>query len=57
MSKEGIPFGGRRVVLSGDFRQILPVVPKGRQEDIVAASLPQSQFWHHVELLNLKINM
>lgn len=26
------PFGGMTVVLGGDFRQILPVVPKGRRE-------------------------
>ncbi|XP_050278246.1 uncharacterized protein LOC126719772 [Quercus robur] len=29
------PFGGKVVVLGGDFRQILPVVKKGRREDIV----------------------
>jgi ATP-dependent DNA helicase PIF1 len=33
-------FGGKTVVLGGDFRQILPVVPKGGREDIVSASLP-----------------
>jgi hypothetical protein len=35
-------FGGEIVVLGGDFRQILPVVPKGGREDIVSASLPRS---------------
>ena len=29
------PFGGKVVVLGGDFRQILPVVKKGRRENIV----------------------
>jgi hypothetical protein len=33
-------FGGKTVVFGGDFRQILLVVPKGGQEDIVNASLP-----------------
>jgi ATP-dependent DNA helicase PIF1 len=33
-------FGGKTVVLGGDFRQIFPIVPKGRREDIVSASLP-----------------
>ncbi len=33
-------FGGKTVVLGGDFRHILPVVPKGGQEDIVSALLP-----------------
>jgi hypothetical protein len=33
-------FGGKIVVLGGDFRQILPVVPKGGRKDIVSVSLP-----------------
>jgi ATP-dependent DNA helicase PIF1 len=35
-------FGGKTVVLSGDFLRILPVIPKGGQEDIVSASLLRS---------------
>ncbi|XP_019159922.1 PREDICTED: uncharacterized protein LOC109156523 [Ipomoea nil] len=31
-------FGGKTVVLGGDFRQILPVIPKGTRQDIVGAS-------------------
>jgi ATP-dependent DNA helicase PIF1 len=38
-------FGGKTVILGGDFRQILLVVPKGKREDIVSASLPQSHLW------------
>jgi len=45
------------VVLSGDFRQILLVVPKGGREDIVSASLPRSHLWQHVTILRLHINM
>jgi len=45
------------VVLGGDFRQILPVVPKGGREDIVSASLPRSNLWQHVTILRLHINM
>ncbi|XP_057482735.1 uncharacterized protein LOC130769441 [Actinidia eriantha] len=36
------PFGGITVVLGGDFRQVLPVIPKGLREQIVAASLRRS---------------
>jgi hypothetical protein len=50
-------FGGKIVVLSGDFRQILPVIPKGGREDIVSASLPRSHLWQHVMILHLHINM
>jgi hypothetical protein len=35
-------FGGNTVVLGGDFRQILPIVPKGGREDIISALLPRS---------------
>ncbi len=50
-------FGGKTMVLSGDFRQILLVVPKGGREDIVSASLPRSHLWQHVTILRLHINM
>jgi len=50
-------FGGKIMVLGGDFQQILLVVPKGGQEDIVSASLPQSHLWQHVTILRLHINM
>ena len=33
------PFGGKVVVLGGDFRQILPVVKKGRRENIVQSAI------------------
>ena len=35
-------FGGITIVLGGDFRQILPVIPRGVHEQIVAASLRRS---------------
>ncbi len=50
-------FGGKIMVLGGDFQQILLVVPKGGQEDIVSASLPRSHLWQHVTILRLHINM
>ncbi|KAF6136817.1 hypothetical protein GIB67_030102 [Kingdonia uniflora] len=46
--ENGRPFGGITVVLGGDFRQILPVVPKGVREDIVSASLRRSYIWGHI---------
>jgi DNA replication protein DnaC len=35
-------FGRKTMVFGGDFRQILFIVPKGGQKDIVSASLPRS---------------
>jgi hypothetical protein len=45
------------VVLGGDFRQILPVVTKGRREHIVNASIKRSYLWRHFIVYRLKQNM
>jgi len=50
-------FGGKIVVLGGDFLQILPIVPKGGRKDIISASLPRSHLWQHVTILRVHINM
>lgn len=51
------PFGGKVVLLGGDFRQILPVVRHGSQSDIIFSNLQHSFLWSHVHLLHLTINM
>jgi ATP-dependent DNA helicase PIF1 len=50
-------FGGKVVVFGGDFRQILPVVPRGKRSDIVHATINASYIWDHVEVLTLTKNM
>ncbi|GFV27686.1 ATP-dependent DNA helicase [Trichonephila clavipes] len=49
--------GGLTVLLSGDFRQILPVVLRGTRADIVKACLKTSFLWHHIKVVSLRINM
>jgi hypothetical protein len=56
-NSERMPFGGMTVVLGGDFRQILPVVTKGRREHIVNASIKHSYLWKHFIVYKLKRNM
>ena len=51
------PFGGITVVFGGDFQQILPVVIKGSQEQIISACLQCSKLWKTMSLLYLKQNM
>ena len=51
------PFGGKVVVLGGDFRQILPVIPKGTRQDVVYASINSSYLWQFVEVHTLTKNM
>ncbi|MCO5599595.1 hypothetical protein L7F22_053701 [Adiantum nelumboides] len=50
-------FGGKVLLLGGDFRQILPVVPKGSRSDIVNATLCCSYLWPQVTVLRLFDNM
>lgn len=38
-----IPFGNKVIVMGGDFRQILPVIPKGNEGEIVSSCLNQSR--------------
>ena len=47
------PFGGKPIVLEGDFRQILPVVAAGTRKDIIASSLVSSPLWRHAHILRL----
>lgn len=51
------PMAGMVVLLGGDFRQILPVVPKGTRGQIVNASLIRSPLWRHVRRIRLTENM
>ncbi|MCO5549359.1 hypothetical protein L7F22_002829 [Adiantum nelumboides] len=50
-------FGGKVLLLGGDFRQILPVVPKGSRVNIVDATLCCSYLWPQVIVLRLFDNM
>ncbi|KAG5088981.1 hypothetical protein GYH30_001400 [Glycine max] len=51
------PFGGKVIVFCGDFRQILPVVPRGCWSDIVHASINASYILDHCQILKLTKNM
>ena len=51
------PFGGKTIVLSGDFRQCLPVVPGASRAGIVDKCLNRSVLWHHFKVLQLTENM
>jgi len=39
------PFGGKVVLFAGDFRQVLPVMPKASRSEVVAHSLTNHPYW------------
>ena len=51
------PFGGITMVFSGDWRQILTVMPHGSRTEIVGRCLKSSYLWRDVNILRLTENM
>ncbi|XP_074291256.1 uncharacterized protein LOC141618031 [Silene latifolia] len=50
-------FGGKTVLLGGDFRQVLPIITKGRRQDVVQASISRSYIWDECTVYTLKKSM
>nr|XP_043615630.1 uncharacterized protein LOC122587509 [Erigeron canadensis] len=50
-------FGGKVVVLGGDFRQTLPIVRTGTKAETIAACLTNSTLWPSLHILRLEENM
>ncbi|XP_073979993.1 ATP-dependent DNA helicase PIF1-like [Rhodnius prolixus] len=50
-------FGGTLLLLSDDFRQTLPVIPRSTYADEINACLKSSRLWRNVEKVQLTVNM
>ena len=50
-------FGGKIILLAGDFRQCLPVVPGASRAGTVAKCINQSSLWKHFQVFHLTVNM
>ena len=57
MGKPNCPFGGKIIVLAGDFRQCLPVVPHANRAGTVSHCLNKSFLWQNFKILQLTENM
>lgn len=52
-----VPFGGKVIILSGDFRQIPPVVPNGSMEQIISRCVITHNLWSLFRRCKLEDNM
>ena len=52
-----VPFGGKIIILAGDFRQCLPVVPGANCAQIVRSCINFSHLWQHFQVVSLTENM
>jgi hypothetical protein len=52
-----VPFGGKVFLLGGDFRQVLPVVPRQPRTVIIENCLNRSPLWPLFTVFKLKRNM
>ncbi|GKA22240.1 DNA helicase [Tanacetum coccineum] len=55
--KRSAIFGGVTVLLGGDFRQILPVIPKGKRAEIVQSCINRSALWRSCQVFTLTRSM
>jgi ATP-dependent DNA helicase PIF1 len=52
-----LPFGGKVMVFGRDFRQVLPVVPRGIRAQVTDATLQRSYLWDSIRKIRLTRNM
>jgi ATP-dependent DNA helicase PIF1 len=55
--KPYVPFGGMVMLLGGDFRQCLPIVPHGRRVDVIESTIQMCSTWPLFKFLRLTKNM
>ena len=57
ITRNDIAFGGKIMLLGGDFRQVLPVVPHGSRTAIIENLIKKSLLWDQFHVFGLTKNM
>ena len=57
LCQNDIPFGGKLLVLAGDFRQTLPVIPRAHAAEVLENCINRSHLWRHVRHFKLTENI
>ncbi|AES90176.1 PIF1-like helicase [Medicago truncatula] len=50
-------FGGKVMIMGGDFRQVLPLIQKGSKAQLISACIIRSNLWANIKVLHLVQNM
>ena len=50
-------FGGKLIIIGGDFRQLLPVVRNSNKSETINASITSSPLLVQLQILRLSVNM
>jgi len=48
-------FGGKILILSGDFRQTCPIIRKGTKAQVINASIRSLPFWNDLKIYHLTV--
>jgi hypothetical protein len=51
------PFGGKAILLGGDFRPVIPVILHGSRSLTVASCIKKHWLWGELQVLKLKQNI
>jgi hypothetical protein len=54
---KNVPFGGKCIVLAGDFRQTLPIILKSSEAAVTSICLKKSKLWKDFSKFKLNTNM
>ncbi|KAK9067683.1 hypothetical protein SSX86_011794 [Deinandra increscens subsp. villosa] len=57
LDQPNLPFGGKSILLGGDFRQTLPVQQRSSKARVISCSLPRSCLWPDFRLIRLTENL
>ncbi|RCN27829.1 hypothetical protein ANCCAN_26434 [Ancylostoma caninum] len=56
LTEMDLPFGGKIIIIGGDFRQILPVQKKASRSELTALSVVKSHLWPLFKVFRLREN-
>lgn len=57
ITENELPFGGKIIILTGDLRQTLPIIPRATKNELISNSIVNSALWNLFEVMPLVINM